>query len=154
MATLAIFRPRRIVRWTYLLRHSGSLRTVTCAASTSRKRNREFPCFVICPSRRRFPLESSNVASLISLPSAPLRGSRVARRLRTKRSPFTPQDAGLFLLLSGLLPDNRQYTNRLLLRSQERLAYRSISLFLPDSEQESCQLAVSCSSIAGMSRRL
>jgi len=25
MATLAIFRPRRIVRWTYLLRHSGRL---------------------------------------------------------------------------------------------------------------------------------
>jgi hypothetical protein len=43
MATLAIFRPRRIVRWQYLLRHSGRLRTVTCAASTSRKRSREFP---------------------------------------------------------------------------------------------------------------
>src|SRR6202008_832734 len=56
---LGDFRPRRIVRWTYLLRHSGRLRTVTCAVSTSRKRNREFPCFVICPSRRRFPLESS-----------------------------------------------------------------------------------------------
>src|SRR6202795_436901 len=47
MATLAIFRPRRIVRWTYLLRHSGRLRTVTCAASTNRKRNREFPCFLL-----------------------------------------------------------------------------------------------------------
>src|SRR4029077_8351994 len=35
----------------------------TCAASTSRKRNREFPCFVICPSRRRFPLEFSNGTS-------------------------------------------------------------------------------------------
>src|SRR5437899_10128909 len=33
------------------------------AASTSRKRNREFPCFVMCPSRRRFPLESSNGTS-------------------------------------------------------------------------------------------
>src|SRR6202049_3057864 len=29
MATLAIFRPRRIIRWKYLLRHSGRLRTVT-----------------------------------------------------------------------------------------------------------------------------
>src|SRR5229473_8229262 len=29
------------------------------AASTSRKRNRELPCFVICPSRRRCPLDSS-----------------------------------------------------------------------------------------------
>jgi|SRR4029077_9682275 CheY-like chemotaxis protein len=36
------------------------LRTVTCAASTSRKRNRELPCLVIWPSRRRSPLESSN----------------------------------------------------------------------------------------------
>jgi hypothetical protein len=35
IATLAIFRPRRIIRWRYLLRHSGRLRTVTCAASTS-----------------------------------------------------------------------------------------------------------------------
>src|SRR5713226_8271638 len=29
MATLAIFRPRRIARWKNLLRHSGMLRTVT-----------------------------------------------------------------------------------------------------------------------------
>jgi len=51
MATLAIFRPRRIARWKYLLRHSGLLRTVTCAASTSKKRNRELPCLVICPPK-------------------------------------------------------------------------------------------------------
>src|ERR1700686_5091785 len=56
MATLAIFGPRRSVRWKYLLRHSGSLRTVTCAASTSRKRNIELPCLVMCPSRRRLRL--------------------------------------------------------------------------------------------------
>src|SRR6266851_8004304 len=60
MATLAIFRPRRIIRWKYLLRHSGMLRAVTWAASTNKKRNIELPCLVICPSRRRFPLESSN----------------------------------------------------------------------------------------------
>ena len=59
IATLAIFRPRRIARWKYLLRHSGMLRAVTWAASTSKKRNIELPCLVICPSRRRFPLESS-----------------------------------------------------------------------------------------------
>jgi hypothetical protein len=47
MATLAIFRPRRIARWKYLLRHSGRLRTVTWAASANKKRNRELPCFVI-----------------------------------------------------------------------------------------------------------
>src|SRR5271167_4808690 len=38
-------------------------RTVTCAASTSRKRKIELPCLVICPSRRRFPLDSSNGTS-------------------------------------------------------------------------------------------
>jgi hypothetical protein len=58
IATLAIFRPRRIVRWKYLLRHSGTLRTATWAASTSRNRRIELPCLVMCPSRRRFPLES------------------------------------------------------------------------------------------------
>jgi hypothetical protein len=35
MATLAIFRPRLIVRGRYWLRHFGKLRTVTCAASTT-----------------------------------------------------------------------------------------------------------------------
>jgi hypothetical protein len=40
-----------------------ALRTVTCAASTSKKRNRELPCLVMCPSRRRCPLESSNGTS-------------------------------------------------------------------------------------------
>ena len=52
MANLAIFGPRRIAMWKYLLRHSGSLRTVTCAASTSRKRSKELPCFVMRPSHR------------------------------------------------------------------------------------------------------
>src|SRR5205809_7538479 len=59
MATLAIFRPRRSAKWKNLLRHSWSLRTVTWAASTSKKRNRELPRFVMCPSRRRSPLDSS-----------------------------------------------------------------------------------------------
>jgi hypothetical protein len=63
MAILAIFRPRRIARWKYLLRHSGMLRTVTCAASTSKKRNSELPCLVICPNRRRSPLDSSSGTS-------------------------------------------------------------------------------------------
>jgi hypothetical protein len=30
IATLAVFRPRRIIRWRHLLRYSGTLRTVTC----------------------------------------------------------------------------------------------------------------------------
>lgn len=34
-------------------------RKVTWAASTSKKRNIELPCFMIWPSRRRFPFESS-----------------------------------------------------------------------------------------------
>jgi len=36
------------------------LRTVTWAASTSKKRNIELPCLVICPSRLRLPLEDSS----------------------------------------------------------------------------------------------
>jgi hypothetical protein len=62
MATLAIFRPRRIVRGQYLLRHSGRLRTVTCAASTSRKRNSELPLF------RDMPRPSLIPARLLSSP--------------------------------------------------------------------------------------
>src|SRR5213075_2990129 len=55
--------PRRSTRCKYLLRHSGRLRTVTCAASTSRKRIIELPCLVMCPRRRRFPLDSSSGTS-------------------------------------------------------------------------------------------
>ena len=36
---LGDLRPRRIVRWKYLLRHSGRLRTVTWGASTNKQRN-------------------------------------------------------------------------------------------------------------------
>jgi hypothetical protein len=39
IATLAIFRPRRIAKWKNLRRHSGLLRAVTCAASTNRERS-------------------------------------------------------------------------------------------------------------------
>jgi hypothetical protein len=46
-ATLAVFRPRRIIRWRYLLRHSGTLRTVACAAmfwfSRTHRRSWKFP---------------------------------------------------------------------------------------------------------------
>src|SRR6266566_413185 len=41
-------------------RQSGSVRTVTWAASTSRKRSRELPCLLMWPSRRRSPLDSSH----------------------------------------------------------------------------------------------
>jgi len=47
IATFAVFRPRRIIRRKYWLCHSGKLRTVTWAASTSRKRSIELPCFVV-----------------------------------------------------------------------------------------------------------
>ena len=47
MATLAIFRPRRWAKWKNRLRHRVSLRTVTCAASTSKKRNKELPCLLV-----------------------------------------------------------------------------------------------------------
>jgi hypothetical protein len=63
LQTFAIFRPRRSTSCKYLLRHSGRLRTVTCAASTSRKRIIELPCLVMCPRRRRFPLDSSSGTS-------------------------------------------------------------------------------------------
>src|SRR5215467_6057368 len=67
IATLASFLPRRSARWKYLLRHSGTLPTVTWAASTSRKRKMELPCLVMCPKRRRFPLDfSSGTQSEIS----------------------------------------------------------------------------------------
>src|SRR5450755_365901 len=58
MATLAIFRPPRTVKWRYRLRHFGIVRLVTCASSTNKKRSGEFPYLVMCPSRRRSPLES------------------------------------------------------------------------------------------------
>jgi len=37
MATLAIFRPRRMVKWICLLCHSGIVRVVACAASTNKE---------------------------------------------------------------------------------------------------------------------
>jgi hypothetical protein len=40
---LAVFLPRRMVRWKYLLRHWGMLRVATWAASTSKKRKIESP---------------------------------------------------------------------------------------------------------------
>ena len=57
------FARARIIKWMYLLRYSGIVRLVTCAASTSKKRSRELPCLVICPSLRRSPLDSSNGTS-------------------------------------------------------------------------------------------
>ena len=42
---------------------SQPLFTVTCAASTSKKRNIELPYLVMWPSRLRLPLESSNGTS-------------------------------------------------------------------------------------------
>src|SRR2546425_4715153 len=44
-------------------RQSGSVPTVTWAASTSRKRSRELPCLLMWPSRRRSPLDSSDGTS-------------------------------------------------------------------------------------------
>jgi hypothetical protein len=45
MATFAIYRFRRIAKWKNWLRHLGSLRTVTCAASSSKKRSKELPVY-------------------------------------------------------------------------------------------------------------
>ena len=57
MATLAMLWCRRIAKWRYRRRQSGWLRTAACAASTSKKRNKELPCLVMCPSRCLPPLE-------------------------------------------------------------------------------------------------
>jgi hypothetical protein len=46
MATLAMFRCRRSARCRYRLLQSASQRAAACAASTSKKRNRELPCLV------------------------------------------------------------------------------------------------------------
>jgi hypothetical protein len=55
MATLAIFRPRRIARWKNWLRHLGSLRTVTWAASTSKKRSKGITLFTDMSQPSSFP---------------------------------------------------------------------------------------------------
>ena len=43
-----------MARWKNLLPHSGSLRTVTCAASTRKKRNKALSCLLICPQPSSF----------------------------------------------------------------------------------------------------
>src|SRR6516162_733272 len=55
IATFAILRPRRIIRWTYLLRHSGMLRAVTCAASTSKKTRHRTSLFGNMPQPSLIP---------------------------------------------------------------------------------------------------
>ena len=51
MATLAMFRCRRIARCKYRRLQSVSQRAAACAASTSKKRNSVLPCLVMRPSR-------------------------------------------------------------------------------------------------------
>jgi len=51
MATLAMFRCRRIIRCTYRRLQSASQRAAAWAASTSKKRSKELPCLVMWPSR-------------------------------------------------------------------------------------------------------
>src|ERR1022692_4871241 len=81
MATLAIFRPRRIARWKYWLRHSGRLRTVTCAASTSKKRSIELPDHKAHSALRpRRDPEGSR-----RLRVSPLRSEFLGGRLRNRR---------------------------------------------------------------------
>src|SRR2546427_1741379 len=60
MATLAILFSRRIIRCAYRRRQSRLHRAAACDASTSKKRSRELPCLLICPSRCRPALESSH----------------------------------------------------------------------------------------------
>ena len=51
MATLAMFRCRRSARCMYRRLQSASQRAAAWAASPSKKRNRELPCLLMCPSR-------------------------------------------------------------------------------------------------------
>src|SRR6202034_615986 len=59
IATLAMLLCRRIARWLYRRRQSGWTRAAAWAASTSKKRNKELPLGVMCPSRCLPPLEAS-----------------------------------------------------------------------------------------------
>src|SRR6516225_1404129 len=59
MATLAMFLCRRIARFMYRRLQCGLMRVAACAASTSKKRSKELPCLLMCPSRCLSPLESS-----------------------------------------------------------------------------------------------
>src|SRR5215470_7034015 len=59
IATLAMLLCRRIARCMYRRRQCGLMRAAAWAASTSKKRNKEFPCLLMCPSRCLPALESS-----------------------------------------------------------------------------------------------
>src|SRR5882724_7499417 len=59
IATLAILLCRRIARCMYRRRQSGWIRAAAWAASTSKNRNKELPCLLMCPNRCLPPLESS-----------------------------------------------------------------------------------------------
>ena len=51
IATLAMLLCRRIARCLYRRLQSGWLRAAAWAASTNKKRNKELPCLLMCPSR-------------------------------------------------------------------------------------------------------
>src|SRR5262250_428105 len=51
IATLAMLLCRRIARCMYRRRQCGLMRAAAWAASTNKKRNKELPCLLMCPSR-------------------------------------------------------------------------------------------------------
>jgi hypothetical protein len=57
IATLAMLLCRRIARCMYRRRQLGWIRAAAWAASTSKKRNKELPCLLMCPIRCWPPLE-------------------------------------------------------------------------------------------------
>jgi hypothetical protein len=77
IATLAILLCRRIARWIHRRLQSGWIRTAAWAASTSKKRNKELPCLLMCPSRCLPPLESSLGIIPTYVPICLPRGNRV-----------------------------------------------------------------------------
>src|SRR4029077_5435841 len=76
IATLAMLWCRRMARWMYRRLQSGWLRAAAWAASTSKKRNKELPCLLICPSRCLPPLESSHGIIPTYVPICLPRGNR------------------------------------------------------------------------------
>jgi hypothetical protein len=77
IATLAMLLCRRIARWMYRRLQSGWLRAAAWAASTNKKRNKELPCLLMCPSRYLRALDSSHGIMPTYVPICLPRSNRV-----------------------------------------------------------------------------
>jgi len=84
-----------MARWMYLRLQSGWLRAAAWAASTSKKRNKELPCLLICPSRCLPPLQvfKSRRLRIRGLTRA-LQLLRVPQSGNVRRAIFAAQSVG------------------------------------------------------------